>query len=378
MQESSMKLMLTSFGISRHAVSATTQDRGLFDGMPPVSFARPGHTFMPDFDLLLLCDTLFMDEDSYLRLVNDPARPYARVAETFRELHKEGRIELANFNHILGVQSELLEQMLAQDLVAIDQWIEPLRESLALWARFVEHSSGAYEAWQDDEVHARGYYPMHITVDGREDVPDGAYYQARRVAEALKVSSKKRLQRHLDPLRETLRQYLAYVNANLVLANELQAGFHDWRDLNPFYEVKFLSVGKGTGPAEAQRQQLEKLFTIPFPELAIRDTRTLMKALNDRRITDLRQLISDAVAGKAEFDAAFAKSVLTKVLAAEMKATKWRNLVGYLTMPLGLLPVVGAVADKAAEEAVGALIDRKVRREYQWFYLLSEIAGRFA
>jgi hypothetical protein len=108
--------------------------------------------------------------------------------------------------------------------------------------------------------------------------------------------------------------------------------------------------------------------------LAIRDTGALLKILNDKRIQDLRQLIDDAVQGKVQFDEYFAKSILTEVLRSERKITRFRNVLGYLTLPLGFIPVFGTPIQKVVEEAVAAPVTMKMKDKHKWFYMLSEIA----
>jgi hypothetical protein len=78
-----MKVMLTSFGIEQ-AISADDR-RSLYHLMPPVFF-RSTQFFMPDYELLLLCDRVLMDEVSFNILVEHPARAYSKVSETFRDL----------------------------------------------------------------------------------------------------------------------------------------------------------------------------------------------------------------------------------------------------------------------------------------------------
>ncbi len=50
-------------------------------------------------------------------------------------------------------------------------------------------------------------------------------------------------------IKQEIVLYLLYVNANIVLSNELKTGFHDWIYFLPFYKQKFLSVGReGVAP----------------------------------------------------------------------------------------------------------------------------------
>jgi hypothetical protein len=55
------------------------------------------------------------------------------VAETFKELQKDGFIELMDFEAILRANQCLLEKMLENDLQSLDQWIIPFEESTAVW-----------------------------------------------------------------------------------------------------------------------------------------------------------------------------------------------------------------------------------------------------
>lgn len=384
-----MKVMLTSFGIEQ-TLGSGDEHRSLFYRMPPVSFRWLKDTFMPDYDLLLLCDKLVMDEASFRQLTEEPFPAYTKVADTFLELKTEGRVELVDFGAVLQANAELLDRMLDHDIRILDQWVIPLRDSLTMWRHFSEKSMEAMRD-QDEELSLLGHLPGvpsrhviyhdHSTQALRHEIAHLVHSDRQKllsctfmVDEALKSSAKRKQKQHREALRETLKAYLAYVNANLILSSELQVGFHDWLDFTPFYATKFLSVGKEVDSPQDERKQVEKLFTIPFPELAIKDTRSLMRALNDRRIADLRQLVTDAVAGKVNFDQEFAKSVLREVLGAEVTARKWRSIIGYLTLPLGLIPWIGSVADKAVSEAAGAVVDRKIKKTHRWFYMLSEIA----
>lgn len=171
-----------------------------------------------------------------------------------------------------------------------------------------------------------------------------------------------------------LQSYLSYVNANIVLSNELGVGFHDWADFLPFYRLKFLSVGKEHIEEERRIEESQKLFEVSFPEFAIADTHTLIKALQDKCVADLRELVEKAVKGDVTFDQEFARSVLNKVLGIERRTRRYRNIISYITMPIGFVPWVGTAAQKVIEEAVGTPLEKKLKQKYRWFYLLSDLA----
>lgn len=151
-------------------------------------------------------------------------------------------------------------------------------------------------------------------------------------------------------------------------------GFHDWLDFRPFYSSKLLTVGRDTDPTQERRAQEGKLFTLAFPNLAITNTSALLKALNDKRIEELRDLISEAAAGNLEFDEHFANSVLTEVLQSERKASRMRKVVGYLTLPIGFIPLIGTPVEKIVEEVVSTALEKKIKQQHKWFYMLSDLA----
>jgi len=343
--------------------------------MPPVSFRSASQFFMPDYELLLLCDRVVMDEMSFNALVERPATSYLRVAETFRALKADERIEFADFNKILQDNAALHKKMVEHDLQILDQWISPLRDSLDIW----RHFSRTAIDWPHLVFGGETWFSSHTT--NRRELAHGmlldesrAQYLATMIDEALQSSAKRKKKEYRIPLREVLAAYLGYVNANLILGNELNIGFHDWQDFSPFYSAKFLSVGREVSEVQKQRHQMETMFTVSFPDLAITKPSALLKALNHKRIEELRRLIDDAVAGRVIFDHKFARDVLREVLGSERKSRKLRSVVGYLTLPIGFIPWIGTPAQKLIEEGVGSALERKLKHQHRWFYLLSDIA----
>lgn len=99
-----------------------------------------------------------------------------------------------------------------------------------------------------------------------------------------------------------------------------------------------------------------------------------MKALNDRRVEDLRSLVAEAALGNVEFDNEFAKAVLLEVFRDSERARRWRNVVGYVTMPIGFIPWIGTPAQKIVEEGIRAPMEKHLKQKHRWFYMLSELA----
>ena len=78
--------------------------------------------------------------------------------------------------------------------------------------------------------------------------------------------------------------------------------------------------------------------------------------------------------GKVRFDEHFAKSVLAEVLRSERKVTRFRNILGYATLPIGFIPGIGTPAQKVIEEAIGLPVMKNMKQKHRWLYMLSEIA----
>ena len=194
--------------------------------------------------------------------------------------------------------------------------------------------------------------------------------------EALKSSRKRRRAEYRSALRSELSAYLGYVNANLVLANTFGCGFHDWADYRPFYRDKFLRIGKESFPAEQEMDAISQLFNISFPHFSFWNPRDIVKAVKDKRISELRQLVDASVRGDVTFDKDFAVRVLREVLDVEQRIAGFRKVVSYVTAPVGFIPAIGTPAQKAMEEAIVKPFENTKRRPYRWFYLISEMSKR--
>ncbi len=372
-----MELILTSFGLSHlthdqprsgddpdsHADAHYFRSRAhqfdlpshqnLFARMPPVVMPRISEQFSPDYAVLLLCDRVILDVKTYELLQRAPWA-YAEIAETLTLLHKEGFVRLEDFEATINRKRGLLEEMLERDLKELNQWAPILTESIEAWREFTQSSRDALSAKY-----------------GVDDPLSG--YRGSVLEEALQSSRKRRLSKYRQVLRRTLAGYLSCVNANLLLSEAFQSGFHDWCDFTPFYRDKFRRVAREI-PGDNEMENVRRLFDLSFPELRLRRPKDLLRALKDRRITDLRDLVGCAARGEVTFDREFAVRTLHEVLGVERGVGRWRTIVSYGTTPLGLIPWVGTPLQKGVEETAVKLVEKKQRRPFRWFYLISEIA----
>jgi hypothetical protein len=326
-------------------------------------------TLMPEYPVLLLCEKVVIDTFSFSLLEENEHDLYAPMAETFTALYKEGFIELVDFSQILKDNQQLLGEMLKHDLANADQWITPLKESQVAWSNFARRFDSDLITRPQEDIPESSLHFMPLEGDD--------YYEANLdlLANALSGKAGRKARRHL---KNILTRYLPYINSNIVLSNSLGIGLHDWSDFLPFYRHKFLSVGREDIEGVQQTSAIEKLFEVAFPEFTVDNPTQLLRILQDKRILDLRQLVNEAVEGRAEFDQEFARRILLEVINVEKQVAKYRGIASYLTLPLDLLldflPWVGTLASKGLEETIGLGIERKLKQKYRWFYLLSDAA----
>jgi hypothetical protein len=370
-----MKLILTSFGLSHLGDSPTRRvlRSSPFYRMPPVSMLRLGNRFLLDYELLLLADTVIVDASTFdaLRL---PHPAYQEVAEIVTELNKEGFIQVTDFDSVISENRDLLKHMLQSDMRRSRTWIRILGESTDIWRDF------AQRVWSSQMLTGysmRDYVELHEyghTMDMLRDY-EHAYYSwgGRAGGDSQIVISQLMQSLRPEMRRMILSDYLSYVNANLVLGEFLDAGFHDWMDFEPFYLEKFLNIGRTKSKTAASAESVRQLFKVAVPEVAEWAPKSLIRVLKDKRVTELRELVDSSTRGDVVFDHEFANRILREVLARQKKINRIRTIASYMTLPIGFVPGAGTLLQKGIEEAIGLLAERAVRKPHGWFYLISDL-----
>jgi hypothetical protein len=333
--------------------------------MPPVDLRHRARKFQAEYSMLLMFDKIVLDRQSFETLIGHPHPYYDVVAETMRILQSEGFVELADYTQILRKNDTLLTRMNENDLHSPDHWLNSFFESHLAWRKFANavipdsHFRGKEGASAEP-----GHLPIYTA--GLHNLGGSSAMEF--------LSDQLSKDMYEWQLRNLIAPYIGYVNANLIISHELNVSFHDWADFAPFYRQKFLGVGHENIPNEQVQERSRQLFDVAFPEFRIQTPSQLVKLLEHKRIDDLRALVQAAVEGAESFDEAFARSVFTEVIDVERRLEKWRKIVGYLTLPIGFVPVVGNPAQLVAEEAVNAVMKNKMTKPYRWFYMLSDVS----
>lgn len=382
-----MELILTSFGLS-HIEPPPDDGYGIFYRMIPVSMTSTRHFLQPDYAVLLLCNRLVMDTESFERLVkSEHEYGYTQVAAVTRVLYDEGFVRLVDFNTIVQEKRPLLERMLERDLKILDLWVKPMEESMCTWAAFAQSFEDGLRERSvpatEPSDHGLGGTPASTReraiflheLGHHKHASWAIAHDYELLTEAIRSARSRRRSQHRDVLRRALTGYLAYVNANLVISRTLGLGFHDWSDFAPFYSAKFESVGQEERPGQGRIEKVKQLFEVAFPEFAAWNPKTLVRALRDPRIVDLRLLVEKSVREEIEFDVSFARRILAEVVEADRRVERTRRLVSLATLPLALIPRVGTVVQKGVDEVALRVAEADLHAELRWFYLISELGS---
>jgi hypothetical protein len=85
-------------------------------------------------------------------------------------------------------------------------------------------------------------------------------------------------------------------------------------------------------------------------------------------------MVTSATEEQTTFDREYANRILREVIQVDRNTMRMRNIVSYLTLPIGVIPVAGTLLQKVIEEVAGKYIERKARKQYGWFYFISDLS----
>jgi len=359
-----MDALLTSFGLGMEQDSRPAP-RNIFYRMPPTAFEWRGRYLVPEYALLLLCDRIIIDTESFHRLSISSSQPYDQVADVLLALHQEGFIKLEDYGERAKAAQVTIQRRVDAALKQRD-WSEVLGASVDLWQRFVTGSATAF-----DRTRRLYFHGLH------QFSPEQSFFfhevANHLVKERIRVDAAQKAFDSQHDISSVLTTYLTYVETNIELSRQLRAPIHDWADYGPFYRER-LANSEIQHDFDSHVTEVGRLFSLTFPELAPMNASAVIEILNDARLKTLRNLVSEAVQGNVTLDRDFAVRTLLEVLNIERRAARFRTVSSYALLPVGYIPVVGTPIAKAAEEALGISIERRTRKPYEWFYLLSDVA----
>jgi hypothetical protein len=371
-----MDLMLTSFGLGMKE----QRGRSLFNWNDFPPFVVNEGEFTLDYAALLMFDRVIIDEKTLETVMSAPVtysrQLFATASQEYKQLLESlvrtGRLRVEKFDSIAAQTREIHKLATDHDMKDLNEWIAPLQAAVDTWREAVhllEDQRGKYRNHSDLSMQLEGVMgALHILRSG------GAY--AGFVVDLLKREGWQKgwPEETKRFVRRTLKDYLSYVNTNIILAHEFKSAFLDWNDFDQFYKKKFnltdLEALTGMGTISQSR----KLFELFFPYATTLGAKDIVRALDDKRIEHLRSLVAKAVAGDISFDSEFAIETLKGVLRVEKTIAVRKKITGWITFPLGFAPIPGiGIAQKIAEDVISALWAKGAEKEFSWFYLMSSL-----
>jgi hypothetical protein len=340
-----MKAVLSSFCFETAKTDAVKTNDWSYC-MPPVCFRSIGASFRPDYSIFFLCDAFYVDELTIERVAANPMFLEHRLL--FKALRDTGRLHVVDYRNIVATHEDLIDVSFQNDLADLSRWRDSFMELVDLWERFVELAAST------DPKRLR-HYDLGGEADLNEVLESVRFEMVRgmldwKVRENLRNWKKALPEEYRKYTREVVAPYLRHVSATLCLADCLDAVVHDWSDIGPLYRQKLSESTRVVNLQDQDRQdKCRQLIQIMFPDFVPKSPKSLAKSLDDSRVEKLRKLVDGAVLAGRDFDHEFAAATLREVLAREQLVGKYRNLVGWLTMPLSIIPWIGSVVEKSAQ-----------------------------
>ena len=136
-----------------------------------------------------------------------------------------------------------------------------------------------------------------------------------------------------------------------------------------------LSPGIDTNTSEVASSG-RQFFEIAFPGYSPTTVRAFARLRSDGRIKALRAEIIAASQKGELLDPQYPQRTMDEIFRFERKAARIRHIAGWIATAIGTIPVPGkGIAAAVAGEAVTNLLERRQRKPWHWFYLISDGRG---
>lgn len=339
--------------------------------MPPLGSFEPGQGFVPDFSVLMMFDEFIIPGQAYERIRNAPEPAWmGSWPEVLELLEAEGALSTIDVEQEIKQVAHIRGGMLRRDMQDPAKWADAMTYYDALMATADRElrsrpSQAGMLAWEfdpnkvpgvegpDGHYHVLSGAPL---VDPGED-PDDPHYQLHETA--------------LSHLRSQLRE----VNAGLALAALLDVSPMFWAPYKGYLEVKS-DEAEAARNAEERSEATRLFFRIAFPRYRPDTIRELGRLRQDKRLQQLREIIVSASQTGDVMDPEYPQRILEEVLEVERKIGRIRQIVGWISAAIGLVPLPGVgIASTVVSELASAGIEARLRKKWNWFYLISDGAG---
>ncbi|MGJ5819570.1 hypothetical protein [Paludibaculum fermentans] len=359
-----MKILLSNFGAH---VPSVPQSIEMSTGLVPPIVITEGHIDL-DYSALLFFDRIILDRDCYERVVASRIAPFAHLRSSLRYLREEGYLDLVAFKTHADANRARIEETAAAASRDLDTWLPELRKQIENWEKIkpgmVQALGKHMTPWDQYSIGIECY--LHETT--------GKIEQAE--AEKLKslVFSKKvrRSAGEREVLSRLLVPFLEMTHLNLVVGEVVGCPqIFDWQTLDGFYRKKFeYHLLRDFEKERVPMSAMKELFSLAFKRYTPQTAQEWASLLQDDRIRDLRERVVQARAEGENFDQDFAQDALAALSTDQTRLQQIQKIVGYITLPLELLPLVSRVVTEVATR----YYEHKILKPHRWLYFSSRPA----
>jgi len=333
--------------------------------MPPLGQLHAKRGFIPDYAAFLMFDQFVMDADAVEQITVRDMPVLGEWPELVALLSAEGALAAVDTETELKRSSHRRGVALRRDMREPERWANAMafHDNLAAQAESALHHVPRRKnlRWKFDRKRMPGFpasdgHTHSLSAGPLLDVtgePTDPHAELRDLA------------------LQTLASQLREVNATTALADTLGAAPLPWAPYGRYFKQKIV---------ESDAQELidaaRSFFEVAFPTYRPETVREFGRIRADGRLRALREEISRAATSGDLLDRTYPQRVLEEVLRIERRAGRWRKIMGYASFALGLpaSPEAGA-ATGIAGELVGAAIEKRMKHQSSWFYLISNGRG---
>ena len=339
--------------------------------MPPLGYYDAPSGFTPDFPLLTMFDEFLITEEAHDRILAKSAPKWLGAwPNVIRLLSSEGALSTIDIDSTVSKLSPIRGGMLRREMNAPEQWADAMAYHDALmasadkaygprpeeahsptWAFDIKDVPGI--AGSDGKSHMLSSAPL--TEPG--DNPADPHFQLHQLA--------------LNSLRMQLREVIAGV----AISRELGAPPMLWAPYRRYLVEKSRALAElSSAPELAENAKL--FFGIAFPRFAPDTVGKLARLRNNRDITHLRSEIVRAAEAGSLIDPDYPQRILEQAFHLERSIGKVRQVAGWISSALGLIPAPGlSVATTALSELAASAVEKRLKQPLKWFYLISDGTG---
>ena len=335
-----------------------------FESLPPLGSYDPDRGFVPDLPSLLMFDEFVLDGEAYERIRNPGHRAWLRKwSELIEVLDSEGAISVEDVQAAASTRSHSRGWMLRKDLQEPARWWQAM---------------GYYNALADSAQRLLGKDPRTAQEYSWQFDPEARYGikgidgEFHDLSVVLAEGAESDVEAHANLFSlavENATNHLREVNACLTACDVLGVAPMMWAPYRRYLQEKLASVG-----ATDQSAAGTEFFKLAFPAYTPTSLKEFSKLREDRRIGALRSEIRRASEHGDLVDPRYPQRVLNEVLRLERKDARVRRIAGWIATTAGIIPGLGFAATVAAE-AVTTALDKRRKKPWRWFYLVSDGRG---